>query len=37
MKTQEELEKKLAESNGFEKSSLPPATRKRKKSTLVEE
>jgi multidrug efflux pump subunit AcrB len=37
MKTQESLDGKLAEANGVEKTSAPPATRKRKKSTQLEE
>jgi hypothetical protein len=37
MKTQESLDGKLAEANGFEKSSAPPAHRKRNKSTQLEE
>jgi predicted RND superfamily exporter protein len=37
MKTQESLDGKLAEANGVEKTSAPPATRKHKKSTQLEE
>jgi predicted RND superfamily exporter protein len=37
MKTQESLEGKLAQANGTEKKSAPPAPRKHKKSTQLEE